>query len=139
MELELSRTYLPRGTNGILRVNGIPCCYTIELPWLNNKSNVSCIPEGRYQLEKRYSDRFKAHLQVLHVPGRKLILIHPANNALTELKGCIAPVSTLTGQGRGDASKEALRKLRTLVYAAIDKGDFVWLNIKAMQLPMPII
>ncbi|RXK87332.1 DUF5675 family protein [Filimonas effusa] len=138
MELELLRTYLPQGTNGVLRVNGIFCCYTIELPWQNNKPNASCIPEDSYYLDKRYSNRFKAHLQVMDVPGRKLILIHPANDALTELKGCIAPVSALTGPGRGTASKEALKNLRTLVYAALDKDDFVRLTIKAIQLPNPI-
>jgi hypothetical protein len=42
-------------------------------------------------------------LQILNVPGRKYILIHPANEVLRELKGCIAPVR-LTGAGKGICS-----------------------------------
>ena len=28
---------------------------TLELPWKNNKSNVSCIPKGSYKVVKRWS------------------------------------------------------------------------------------
>jgi hypothetical protein len=73
--------------------------YTIELPWKNNQAGVSCIPEGKYDLVKRWSPKFGSHLQILNVPGRELILIHPANDALLELRGCIAPVCLLTGAG----------------------------------------
>jgi hypothetical protein len=34
-------------------------------------------------------------LEVIDVKNRKLILFHPANNALKELNGCIAPVTKL--------------------------------------------
>jgi hypothetical protein len=43
-------------------------------------------------------------LQILNVPGREYILIHPADEALRELKGCIAPVRLLTGAGKGMCS-----------------------------------
>lgn len=113
MELELIRTYFPNGTNGELRLadnkKGI-ICYTIELPWLANKQSVSCIPEGRYELTKRYSPKFGHHLLVNDVKERELILIHPANDAVKELKGCIAPVSVCTGEGRGNNSRLALKK-----------------------------
>ena len=102
MELEILRMYHEKGTNGILRVNGRMQCYTIELPWKDNKRNQSCIPEGRYLLERRFSERFMAHILVKDVPNRSLILIHPANDAAKELKGCIAPVTALTGNGKGD-------------------------------------
>ena len=75
--------------------------YSIELPWKENQTGVSCIPEGRYELVKRWSPKFLRHLQVMNVPGREYILIHPANEALQELKGCIAPVCFLTGAGKG--------------------------------------
>ena len=95
MELELIRTYFPNGTNGELYHAGSRLCFTIELPWKDNHAGVSCIPEGRYALVKRYSQKFHWHLQLNAVPGRDAILIHPANNALLELRGCIAPVSIL--------------------------------------------
>ena len=96
MKPELIRTYFAEGTNGILLLDGAAICPTIELPWKNNQSRISCIPEGKYKLIKRYSPHFKWHLQVMDVPGRELILIHPANDALRELQGCIAPVAQLT-------------------------------------------
>ena len=101
MELELLRIYHPKGSNGNLSANGVGLCHTIELPWKENKNQVSCIPEGRYELVKRYSAKFKWHLLVKDVPDRVLILIHPANDALKELKGCIAPVFILTEEGKG--------------------------------------
>lgn len=135
MELELIRTYFPNGTNGVLqeaKQNKLEViCYTIELPWLDNKQKVSCIPEGRYELTKRYSQRFGWHLLVNGVTERELILIHPANDALKELKGCIAPVSILTAEGKGNNSKLALKKLQAVTSLTFDKGNKVYLNIKS--------
>src|SRR6185312_722180 len=111
MELELLREYFSEGTNGTLACNGIRICATIELPWKNNSARISCIPEGRYLLEKRYSPKFRHHYLVNDVPDRQYILIHPANNALTELKGCIAPVSIIRGIGQGALSLQAMQHL----------------------------
>jgi Family of unknown function (DUF5675) len=38
--------------------------------------------------------KFGRHLQVMNVSGREYILIHPANEALRELKGCIDSASS---------------------------------------------
>jgi hypothetical protein len=76
------------------------------LPWKNNETRVSCIPEGKYFIKKRYSQKFQWHLEIENVQNRSLILFHPANNALQELNGCIAPVTKLSGPGLGfDVSK----------------------------------
>jgi len=133
MELVLSRTYHAQGTNGQLLLRSERLCYTIELPWLNNQPQVSCIPEGRYELEKRYSTKFGVHLQVMNVPGRELILIHPANDALQELKGCIAPVLVLTGDGRGERSCAALSILKERVFPALLHFDTIFLNIQSKK------
>lgn len=129
MELTITRTYHPHGTNGALAVNGKPFCFTIELPWKNNTSKLSCIPEGTYPLVRRFSVPHKHHLLVQQVPGRSLILFHTANHAEKELQGCIAPVSTLTGEGRGDSSRAAFHPLMKLVGAALDRGEAVTLTI----------
>jgi hypothetical protein len=57
-------------------------------------------------------------------------LIHPANYAIEELKGCIAPVSMLTGPGRGICSRNAMERLRAVNAKAFDAGEPVFLNIK---------
>src|SRR5690606_274250 len=115
--LQLCRTYHPDGTNGNLYDNqGELLCHTIELPWLDNQVRISCIPEGTYRLTKRYSEKFRHHILLNDVPGRSYILIHPANDARRELAGCIAPVTRLTGPGRGEASRIQFNKIKAMVY-----------------------
>ena len=131
MVLELSRTYFPDGTNGKLECEGKLICNTIELPWKNNETKVSCIPEGKYFIKKRYSNKFKWHLEVLDVKNRSLILFHPANNALLELKGCIAPVTKLSGPGLGLMSRKAFAQLKEMIYKALDKEESIELIVKS--------
>lgn len=72
-------------------------CYTVELPWRNNAQSESCIPDGTYELHKRWSGvvrrssegEFKRGWHVRHVFARKYIMIHPGNTLL-DLDGCIA-------------------------------------------------
>lgn len=133
MELELIRQYHPGGTNGEILCQTAHVAYTIELPWKDNHTGVSCIPEGRYPLSKRYTQRFGWHFLVEDVPARAEILIHPANDALCELEGCIAPVSLITGAGTGAQSRDALARLTVLVYPAFARNEKVFLNIKPCQ------
>ena len=131
MELELIRTYYPAGTNGKIQYQDRLMMYSIELPWKENLAQVSCIPEGRYELVKRWSPKFNRHLKVMNVSQRKNILIHPANDAKYELKGCIAPVSLITGVGKGIRSRPACAGLTSLVYGALDQHDHVFITIKS--------
>ena len=130
LELVLKRTYFPNGTNGEIFRNDQVVCESIELPWHENKKEISCIPEGRYEIEARYNPKHGAHFCLKEVPKRSLILIHLANNAMKELKGCIAPVSILTGQGIGKNSRLAMNKLRLLVYEGFSKKEQVFITIK---------
>jgi hypothetical protein len=131
MVLFLTRTYFPDGTNGTVVCEGRFLCYTIELPWKQNETRVSCIPEGKYFIRKRYSAKFKWHMELVDVKNRSLILFHPANNALRELKGCIAPVTKLSGPGLGLLSRKAFAKLKDLVYQALDRKESVELIVES--------
>jgi hypothetical protein len=131
MELELIRTYFPHGTNGELYHEGKRICFTIELPWLFNKHQVSCIPEGRYELVNRYSEHLGWHFHLKDVVNRSLILIHCANDAVKELKGCIAPVSILTSEGKGLRSRIALEKLQSIILPELEKENKIFLHIKS--------
>lgn len=131
MELVLWRTYYPTGTNGDLLFNGVVLCHTIELPWKANQHKISCIPEGKYELVKRYSIKFRWHLQLKNVEDRDLILIHPANDAFRELKGCIAPVSILQSPGKGLKSRVALEALKAIVYPELDQNKQFFLTVKS--------
>jgi hypothetical protein len=129
MELTIKRTYFPDATNGELSIAGKLQCYTIELPWKENHSRISCIPEGRYKLTLRYSQRHGTHLLVEDVPARSLILIHASNDAPHQLKGCISTVSTLTGHGTGVRSRVALMKVLLPIMEVIDTEP-IYLNIQ---------
>jgi hypothetical protein len=128
MDLELIRRYDPDGTNGELK---LMVCNTIELPWLRNQRSISCIPEGRYELKKRVTKKRGQHLLVVNVKGRDGILIHPANDARKELRGCIAPVTTLIGPGKGSQSRLANEKLKALVLEALERNEKVFITIKS--------
>lgn len=125
---------MPGGTNGVLYMAAGPLkvtiCKTIELPWRNNEPQVSCIPEGKYPVKMRWSKKFGQHMSLEEVEGRSGILIHPANNALKELRGCIAPVMECTGDGRGRESRRAFQKLRNILGANLIQGP-LFLNIQS--------
>ena len=128
--LVLQRNYGAQGTNGTITYGGELICRTIELPWRNNIQRLSCIPEGRYKLEKQKYTKHGEQIGIPAVLRREAILIHTANDALRQLAGCIAPVTTWTGEGRGIQSQQALDKLKGLVYSLWDMGGEVFLLIK---------
>ncbi len=108
----------------MLYYNNELICSTIELPWNDNKQETSCIPEGIYALELIPSEDYDMVIRLLDVPGREGIDIHPANDALKELKGCIAPVSKTTGEGKGVYSRRAFYKLRDILIEILQEyGD----------------
>ena len=88
--------YSPDGTFGVMTFPTGEQFYTVERPWLGNKPMESCIPEGLYILQKRYSpavDRssggeFDEGWEVTNVPGRTFIMIHPGNWPIN-FQGCI--------------------------------------------------
>ena len=109
--ITIKRDYRSACTIGYLFAGGCFVCYTLERPWMENRRNVSCIPEGCYVLAARTSKKFGQHLLVEDVPARGLILMHPANDAQYELRGCIAPVSKLRENGKGSGSRLAMGKV----------------------------
>lgn len=64
-------------------------CFTLELAWKDNKSNISAIPKGTYTCKYTYSSRFKKKTyEILNVPNRSGIRIH-SGNYHTQINGCI--------------------------------------------------
>lgn len=96
IEITLERfCYHPVGTLGIIRFDG-EVFYSIERPWEDNKPNVSCIPQGNYEVGWRESPRFGETWHVKDVPQRTHILIHVANFA-EDVQGCIGLGTDLMG------------------------------------------
>ena len=82
-------------------------------------------------MKPRFSEKFKHHLILQNVEKRSFILIHPANHAADELRGCIAPVTYLTGIGKGLYSKALLDKLLSICYQALERKEIIEITIKS--------
>lgn len=75
-----------QGTEGLWTAPGF-VCRSLELPWRENKQNISCIPAGEYEVITRLSPRFGRVYWVQDVPNRSYILIHSGNYAGDKYKG----------------------------------------------------
>ena len=75
-----------QGTEGLL-VSEDFNCRTLELPWRENRRQISCIPAGIYDVEMRLSNKYGRIYWVRKVPDRTYILIHSGNYAGDKSKG----------------------------------------------------
>lgn len=74
-------------TLGYLSVNGEVICYTLELPFRGNATNISSIPAGSYEAFIRTDGNKGWRLELYHVPSRYNIQIH-IGNYTGDIKGC---------------------------------------------------
>ena len=113
------------GTEGILTIPALGfSCFTLELPWRDNRSNVSCIPPGTYPVSWRVTRR-RATYHIKNVPGRTYILIHSGNYAgdvtkglKSHVEGCIELGTRMGWIGRQRAvllSRNMMRKFHKLM------------------------
>ena len=95
--LILRDTFTDESTIGELFLNGERFCDTLELPYRDNQTSISCIPIGQYKVRLRLpresATRYYIHLLVQDVKDRSHILFHRGNTA-KDSRGCI-----LVGQG----------------------------------------
>lgn len=103
MIAKLCRKYRKEQTEGELQIFDDDTlelefvCKTLELPWKDNASQISCIPEGHYEVIPRSSPKYGNHLHVTNVKDRSLVLIHWGNYAgsmnprtgRSDIRGCI--------------------------------------------------
>ncbi len=77
------------GTFGMLRINKVAFCWTLERAYLENRQYVSSIPPQQYKCKRVISSKFGETFQVENVSGRTKIRLHSANT-MDQLEGCIA-------------------------------------------------
>ena len=130
MVIELQRLYRDTWTDGLIFIKGIFLCRSIELRWANNERNVSCVPEGVYPVAIIQHPKFGECLQINGVKGRTGILVHVANDAQKELRGCIAPVFSLSGDGKGQYSRLALNYIIENLKNSGEKEHFIEIKSK---------
>ena len=98
------------GMRGEFQIDGLIACHTLEEPWRDNQSRISCIPPGNYICKKHNGTHFKDVWEITGVPGRQAILIH-SGNTLDDTEGCVLVGLNITAQWVG-RSRDALQMLR---------------------------
>lgn len=101
-ELVISRIYQRDCTIGILNHKDGFRCHTLELPYLDNQSSISCIPQGTYECFKRVSGKNGNVFELRNVVGRSYIQCH-SGNYTSQIEGCI-----LVGDSHSDINKDGL-------------------------------
>lgn len=137
-------------TNGLLFIDGIFECYTVEDQYQAVKvMHETCIPEGTYDIKfrkvggfnERYSKRYKnAHYGMLHlqdVPNFTYILIH-AGNTSDDSSGCILTTTTQTDldsakAGFGGQSQLAYKRMYDKVAKVLLQGKPVQIEITTID------
>lgn len=123
MKVDILRFPSPLLTLGVLCIERMPFCVTLELPWKDNEPNVSCIPTGTYLCKlRKASPGITAGLnkayEIMDVPSRGNILFHVAN-VTEELRGCIA-----LGSSYKEHAILASREAFTRFMRRMEGGDF---------------
>lgn len=89
-----------QGTIGVLKINKVVFCFTLEPPDRENRSNVSSIPAQQYKVKPYSSVKYPDVYQIADVPDRSSILFHPGN-VVGHTAGCILLGESL-GKLQGD-------------------------------------
>jgi hypothetical protein len=152
MKLQVVRTQFGKdATNGLLYIDGIFECYTLEDQYQEVKvMHETCIPEGTYDIKfrttggfhTRYSERYgTAHHGMLHlqdVPGFQYILIHTGNTD-EHTSGCLIVGDTqqdldVNFNGFVGASTSAYKKLYKKVAKELLIGEKVTIEYSKINL-----
>jgi hypothetical protein len=118
-KIKIQRTYYEDCTIGRLWCGDFQC-FTLELPLLNNETNVSCIyPAGGYIGQRHFSPKNGDCIAINNVMGRTNIQIH-SGNYTSDILGCILvgdSVKFLNDDRIPDVtnSKNTLKKLLSIL------------------------
>jgi len=100
------------GLIGELSVNGVFVCYTLELAWLWNENDKSCVPPGTYKGFLRHDHKDKWRIELTGVPDhREHVQIH-IGNFPKDIKGCVV-VGTIYTPDSVFNSSQAYEKLKS--------------------------
>ena len=135
MELTVQRTWESQECLiGTLSIDGATECFTLELPLQfdgqENIHNKCCIPEGRYEVMKLYSNHFGQMMpHIVNVPGRDHVMFHWGNTA-ANTDGCI-----LVGQQRNSdtmigESLAAFKEFEPKLETAWANNEQVFVTVK---------
>jgi len=134
MQIQVTRqTFTDDSTEGVLTVDGVFECYTLEPTTRPDESEKvfgkTAIPLGIYPVSISYSGHFQRDMPLVNnVPNFSEIRIHPGNfPANTE--GCCL-VGEVQGKDQIYKSVAAFEPLFTKIKNAISRGDSVTIEYK---------
>lgn len=138
MQFILRRTHcLPDRTLGRLYIGHQPFCHTLEprrIDWATEQKipGRTAIPEGRYRIRIRWSNKFRRPMPfLLDVPYFSGIMIHPGNTP-ADTQGCIL-VGTETPIAHPPylvRSRPTFDSLLSLILRATDQGDPIGIEVR---------
>jgi hypothetical protein len=156
--LTLTRSYTPFATLGVItKPDKDFLCYSLERAWKNNQRSVSCIPEGTYELRKRFTAKRGWHIILHNVPNRTFILIHSGadvtddtdvtydvNNQKVDSLGCILPQTNVLLLNSVVGSKKfarlaqansvtATKEITELIFSLIDTYKTAYLEVTSIK------
>ncbi len=100
--------------------------HVLELGWLNNKRNISCVPQGTYDLKLEHSPKFGRKLwEAYGILNRSECKFHVANFA-NQLNGCFAP-----GMAKFDINRDGNKDMVNSKEAFSEFMDAMGKDIKA--------
>lgn len=127
--IKVIRTYYKDCTTSRISTETGFNCFGLELPWLNNKPNYSCIPEGLYNYSKGVSSQNKPVINILNVENRTEIQVH-VGNFVKQILGCLLVGKSLVyldEDGTIDVSSSGTT-LNKLLASIPDKGTIMFTN-----------
>ena len=87
--IELKRVAMnDESAQGVLIYDRYAFALSLELPWKDNKHNISCVLPRAYLCQREVNPHLGEAFRLINVSGRDSIFIHKAN-FVTDLKGCI--------------------------------------------------
>lgn len=123
-----------QGTFGVMLINDVAFCVTLEPPDKDNQRDMSSIPPGAYTCRRVQSPRHGTTFEITHVPNRSHILFH-AGNVVGHTKGCIL-LGQYFGKLRGE--RAVLNSGNTFRQFMGQTGGAVTLELDIINLCGPI-
>ncbi len=115
------------GTFGLLKINKMVFCVTLEPKDALNAPFISSIPAQQYMCKRRSSPKYGQTWQVENVPNRFDILFHPGN-VDEHTQGCIL-LAQHFGKLKGD---------RAVLNSGVTFHDFMLFTRNAVKLSLTI-
>ena len=110
-------------------------CKSLELPWRENATGMSCIPAGHYTAKRRFSPEHRLDVfEIEHVQNRQHIEIHHGNTT-KDTRGCILVgmrFGTLDGMQAVLDSDLAFARLMTALHG-IDSFPIQIIDVEGTQ------